>query len=234
MNDHFGIERPLSRRRLLSLALAAPALTLPSCTLGQLSGFGLEDAIRRLLTVSSQRAFAGLLQENGFFEDELARVSLPPQWGGSGATAVAAALLRQPAVQDRLLRLVNAAAAEAAENAAPIVYDSIRSMTITDALSLVRGGPTAATQYLERQIGEGIVEALFPGVGSALKVLDSGLLSQALGAATGIDFAGLQRDVTRKTAEGIWRAIGREEAAIRANPSSTNDPVLTSVFGVVR
>ncbi|WP_158274587.1 DUF4197 domain-containing protein [Sphingosinicella humi] len=234
MNDCFGIERPLSRRRLLSLALVTPALALPSCTLGELGGFGLEDAIRRLLTVSSQRAFAGLLQENGFFEDELARVSLPPQWGGSGATAVAAALLRQPAVQDRLLRLVNAAAAEAADNAAPIVYDSIRSMTIPDALSIVRGGPTAATQYLERQIGERIVEALFPGVGSALRVLDSGLLSQALGAATGIDFAGLQRDVTQKTAEGIWRAIGREEAAIRADPSSTNDPVLTRVFGVLR
>lgn len=234
MNESFDLERSLSRRRLLGVVLAAPALVLPSCTLGDLGGFGMEDAIRRLLTLSSQRAFTGLLRENGFFEDELARVSLPPQWGGSGATAVAAALLRQPAVQDQLLRLVNAAAVEAAENAAPIVYDSIRSMTITDALSIVRGGQTAATDYLERQMGERIVEALFPGVGSALRVLDSGLLGRALGAATGIDFAGLQRDVTRKTAAGIWRAIGREEAAIRADPASTNDPVLTSVFGVLR
>lgn len=224
----------LTRRRLLGAALAVPALALPACTLGDLGGFGLEDAIRRLLTVSSQRAFAGLLRDNGFFEDELARISLPPQLGGSGSTAVAAALLRQPAVQNQLLRLVNGAAAEAAENAAPIVYDSIRSMTITDALSIVRGGPTAATDYLERQIGERIVEALFPGIGSALRGLDGGILGQVLGAATGIDFAGLQRDVTRKTAEGVWRAIGREEAAIRADPASTNDPVLTSVFGVLR
>ncbi|HWH17283.1 MAG TPA: DUF4197 domain-containing protein, partial [Allosphingosinicella sp.] len=144
------------------------------------------------------------------------------------------ALLRQPAVQNQLLRLVNNAAAQAAGNAAPIVYDSIRSMTITDALSIVRGGSTAATAYLERSIGERIVDALFPGVGNALRVLDSGILSQALGAATGINFAGLQQDVTRKTAQGIWRAIGREEASIRANPSATNDPLLMGVFGVLR
>lgn len=224
-----------SRRAVIGAGVSIPLLMLPACTtLGDFGGFGLEDAIRRLLTISSQRAFAGLLQENGFFQDELARVALPPQLGGSGATAVAAALLRQPAIQGQLLRLVNDAAAQAAENAAPVVYDSIRSLTITDALSIVRSGSTAATDYLERSIGTRIVDALFPGVGTALRVLDSGLLGRALGAATGIDFAGLQQDVTRKTAQSIWRAIGREETAIRADPSSTHDPVLTSVFGVLR
>lgn len=225
----------LSRRALIGAGCSLPLLALPGCaTLGDFGGFGLEDAIRRLLTVSSQRAFANLLQDNGFFEDDLARVTLPPQLGGAGASSALAALLRTPTVQNQLLRLVNGAAAEAAENAAPIVYDSIRDLTIVDAIGIVRGGSTAATAYLEQSIGDRIVDALFPGVGSALRVLDSGILSQALGAATGINFAGLQQDVTRKTAQGIWRAIGREEAAIRADPRSTGDPVLTSVFGVLR
>ena len=52
--------------------------------------------------------------------------------------------------------------------------------------------------------------------------------------ATGISFPGLQADVTRKTAAAIYRAIGREEAAIRADPSSAGDPLLTGVFGVLR
>ena len=224
-----------SRRTLLGAGCALPLLALPGCsTIGDYGGFGLEDAIRRLLTVSSQRAFANLLQDNGFFEDELARVTLPPQLGGAGAPGVLAALLRTPAAQNQLLRLVNSAAAEAAENAAPVVYDSIRDLTITDALSIVRGGPTAATAYLEQSIGDRIVGALFPGVGNALRVLDSGVLSQALGAATGIDFAGLQQDVAQKAARGIWRAIGREEAAIRADPSRVDDPVLRGVFGLAR
>lgn len=224
----------LSRRTLVGAGLALPLLALPGCaTVGDFGGLGLEGAVRRLLTVSSQRAFTGLLRDNGFFEDELARVSLPPQLGGAGAPSIVAALLRTPAVQNQLLGLVNDAAGEAAERAAPIVYDSIRSMTITDALGIVRGGPNAATEYLRGQIGDRIISLVFPEVGTALRVLNSGLVDRALGAATGIDFAGLQRDVSAKAAEGIWRAIGREEAAIRANPRSANDPVLSGVFGVI-
>lgn len=225
----------LSRRTLIGAGLALPLLALPACaTIEDYGGFGLEDSIRRLLTLSSQRAFATLLTENGFFQDEMARVTLPPELGGSGAPAIAAALLRTGVVQDQLLRLVNRAAVRGAERAAPVIYDSIKTMTITDAMSLVRGGPNAATDYLRRSIGDRIVEVLLPGVGDALRLLDSGLLNRALQGATGIDFAGVQQDVTRKAADGIWRAIGREEAEIRANPEATQDPVLNGVFGFLR
>lgn len=223
----------ISRRSLIGAGLSLPLLTLTGCATG-LGGFSFEEAVRRLLTVSSQRAFTGLLRENGFFEDEMARVTLPPQLGGAGASAVVAALLRSPTVQNQLLRLVNDAAAEAADAAAPIVYDSIRTMTIADALSIVRGGPTAATDYLQGRMGDAIFDTLFPGVGQALRVANNPLLAQALQSASGIDFVGLQRDVAAKASTGIYRAIGREEAAIRANPASVNDPLLSGVFGVLR
>jgi len=224
----------LSRRFFLAGVCAVPLVALPACTtVGDFAGAGFEDAIRRLLTISSQRAFANLLQENGFFQDELARVQLPPQLGGSGVTNALAAILGSNAVQGQLLRLVNSAARTAAENAAPVVYDSIRNMSITDAMALVRGGPTAATNYLQSSIGNRIVDILFPGVGNALRTLDNGLVNRAIGAATGINFAGLQQNISEQAANGIWRAIGREEAAIRANPRSVNDPVISGVFGVL-
>lgn len=225
------MDQLLSRRRLLGLGCTLPLLALPGCA-GGLGGFGLEDALRRLLTLSSQRAFANLLRENGFFQDELARVPLPPQLSRAGA--IASVLLSSPMVQNQLLQLMNRAAANAAEVAAPIVYDSIRSMSFSDAVALVRGSPTAATDFLERAMGDAIVEAMFPGVGNALRLLDNGVLNRAVQAATGIDFAGLQQHVTRSAARGIYRAIGREEAAIRANPSATGDPVLTAAFGMLR
>jgi hypothetical protein len=224
------METTFTRRALLGTFALVP---LAGCATG-LGSFSFEEAVRRLLTLSSQRAFARLLQDNGFFEDEVARISLPPQLGGSGATSVLAALLRQPTVQSQLLRLVNDAAEEAADAATPIVMESIRSMTIADAVSIVRGGPTAATAFLQQGMGNALFNAMFPGVGNAMRVLDSGILGQALQVATGIDFAGLQQDVARKASDGIYRAIGREEAAIRANPSATGDPLLTAVFGVVR
>lgn len=219
----------LSRRRLLTAGCLLPVLALPGCA--TLGGFGFEDAIRRLLTLSSQRAFANLLQESGFFQDDVARIPLPPELSGAGS--VASALLRTSLVQDQLLRLMNRAAANAAEAAAPIVYDSIRRMSFADAVSLVRGGPTAATDFLQRAMGNAIVDIMFPGVGNALRLFDNGIINRVVQAATGINFGGLQRHVTEAAADGIYRAIGREEAAIRINPRETGDPVIASVFGVL-
>ena len=223
------MDSPLTRRGLLAAGCSLPLLALPGCA--TLGGFGFEDAIRRILFLSSERAFARLLQENGFFEDELARVPLPPQLAGAGA--VAGALLATPFVRNQLLQLMNRAAWNAADAAAPIVYQSIRSMSIVDAVAIVRGGPTAATDYLARSMGTAIVDAMFPGVGAALRTFDDGVLNRVVQAATGIDFAGLQRHVARSAADGIYRAIGREEAAIRADPRATGDPVLIGTFGVV-
>jgi hypothetical protein len=228
------MEMTLTRRRLVAAGFALPLLALPGCAtrLGDL--LNLEDAVRRLLTLSSQRAFARLLTDEGFFRDDVARVELPAQLGGSGITAALAIALGTRAVQDRLLRLVNEAAEEGARAAAPVVYDSIRDMTITDALRIVRGGPTAATDYLQGQMGERIFDAIFPQVGTALRVADSGIIQRVLSVATGINFPGLQADVARKASAGIYRAIGREEAAIRADPQGAGDPVLASVFGLLR
>lgn len=220
----------LTRRRLLAACCTLPLLALPACN--SIPGFGMVDAIRRLLTTSSQRAFAGLLQENGFFQDEVARIPLPPELQRAGG--IASALLGTGIVQNQLLQLMNRAAADAAEVAAPIVYQQIRSMSFGDAVSLVRGGPTAATDFLERAMGDAIVDAMFPGVGNALRSLDNGVLNQVVRAATGVNFAGIQRHVSESAARGIYRAIGREEAAIRANPRATGDPVLMGVFGVLR
>jgi hypothetical protein len=218
------MDQLLSRRSLLVAGCTLPLLALPGCN--AIPGFGMVDALRRLLTISSQRAFANLLNDNGFFQDELARVPLP------AAGALASALVRVPFVQDQLLRLMNRAASNAAEVAAPIVYEHIRSMSFGDAVSLVRGGPTAATDFLERAMGNAIVDAMFPGVGNALRTFDNGVLNQVVRGATGVDFQSLQRHVTESAARGIYRAIGREEASIRANPRATNDPVLIGVFGL--
>jgi hypothetical protein len=223
----------LTRRRLVAAGLLLPLLTLPGCAtrLGDLAGF--EGAIRRLLTLSSQRAFARLLSDEGFFRDDLARVQLPPQLGGSSVTAALAVALGTRAVQDRLLRIVNHAAQEGARAAAPVVYDSIRDMSIVDALAIVRGGPTAATDHLQRQVGERLFDVVFPQVGQALRVANGDTVQRVLRVATGIDVAGLQADVARKASAGIYRAIGREEAAIRADPGAAGDPLLAGMFRVL-
>ena len=226
----------MDRRRLLIGAataplLMAPALALSGCATG-MGGFSLTEAIRRLLSLSSQRAFASLLQPGGFYDNQVARVALPDRL--SAGNGIISQLLATQAVRDRLARSLNSAAEKGAERAAPMVTQAISSISITDALSIVRGGPSAATALLEGQIGTGLISAMFPPVGDALRLASDGVVSQALRAATGYDVAGLARDVTDGANRGIWNAIGAEEAGIRANPQATNDPLLIGVFALVR
>jgi Protein of unknown function (DUF4197) len=222
----------IQRRTFLAGAALTPLLALPGCA--GTGGLSLVEAIRRLLTLSSQRAFAALMQENGFFDSQVARIALPDQLGGSTASGLLSAVLRTDAFRSRMMRQVNRAAEKGATLAAPIVTDAISSLSVADALAVVRGGSSAATDTLSQALGTRLFEVMLPGVGDGLKLFDSGVVTQALKVATGIDFAGLRDDVTRKASDGIYRAIGREEAAIRANPQATGDPLIMAVFGLAR
>src|SRR5690554_589103 len=118
----------IDRRNFLSngvIGVATAIFVLPGCTsLPQLS---LTEAVRRLLTISSQSAFAELMQTNGFFDSQIARIAVPDRLGGARVTNIATALLRSEAIQKRLLKQVNRAAETGAELAAPIVAETIRN-----------------------------------------------------------------------------------------------------------
>ena len=221
----------LSRRSLVAGAAILPILALPGCA-GQ--GFSLIEAIQRLLSLSAQRAFASLVRENGFLDAQVARISLPDALGGGRATSIVSAVLTSGAFRSRLTKQVNRAAEKGAELAAPLVLDAIKTVSIADALGVVRGGPSAATDLLRGSMGDALFGAMLPGIGDGLKLFDSGVVTEALRLATGIDFAGLRDDVSHKASDGIYRAIAREEAAIRADPKATGDPLLIAVFGLAR
>ena len=217
------------RRSVLGMGVAAGLLALPGCS--SLPGLSLTEAVKRLLTLSSQNAFAELLQPNGFFDSQIARITVPDALGGSRATDIATALLRSRPIQDRLLRQVNRAAEEGAELAAPIVAETIRNMSIADALAIINGGPRAATSLLQGQLGNTLVDRMLPGIGNGLRLFDNEIINLVLSQATNVDFSSISRDVTNKVSDAIYRSIGAQEASIRANPRATNDPLLIAVLG---
>ena len=221
----------MTRRQIALAAVAAPlALAVGGCATG--SGYSLTEAIRRLLTLSSQRAFAALLQPGGYYDSQVARLSLPQRY--AGANGLVGQILNSGPVRDRLLRTLNGIAERGAERAAPIITNAISTLTVADALAVVRGGERAATDLLSGQIGSGVIDAMFPAVGDALRIASDDTLSRLLRSVTGYDVAALARDVTDGASRGLWNAIGAEEAAIRANPQATNDPLLTAVFALAR
>jgi Protein of unknown function (DUF4197) len=215
----------IERRAMLrGAALAGAAALVPACATTRAPELDLVAILRDLLGLSAQRAFARLVADGGFLDDALARIEVPEALGGDAATGVAALLLRSEPLQRRLLKQVNRAAGVAAKAAAPIVEDAIGSLTVADAAAVLRGGPTAATDLLAAAIGASLGTPLVPAAAEGLGFGDTEIVRQALQVATGIDVAGIAADVGPKAARSIFRAIGREEAAIRADPASTGNP----------
>jgi hypothetical protein len=157
---------------------------------------------------------------------------VPDSLGGTRITSIASVLLRSKPIQKRLLKQVNRAAEKGAELAAPLVADAIRNMSIADAASIIGGGDRAATTLLQNTMGTSLITGMIPGIDKGLKLFDNEIVGLVLGKVTKIDFLGLREDVTGKVSDAIYRSIGSQEASIRANPRSTNDPLLISVFGL--
>ncbi len=224
------IDTAFSRRRLLGTALLIPLAGLAGCAT-PLGSYGVEEGVRRLLTLSSQRAFERLIRPGGFYDDQLTRLTLPET---GGRNDVLTALLRTNAVRGRIAMALNDVAVDAADRATPVVLDAIRSMSFADALAVLRGGPTAATDLLARETRGAVFEAMFPAFSDGLRSDATEILSAIVAARTGIDYTALARSAADQAAAAIFRAIGREEAAIRADPRRTGDPVLTALLTGVR
>jgi Protein of unknown function (DUF4197) len=226
MNNQWG------RRQLLLAGAAGAALTLPGCA--SLPRFSLVEAIRRLLSRASQNAFALLLQPGGFYDSNVARLSLPDRFGGSAGMGIVSVVLQSSQFRDRLQRQLNRAAEKGAERAAPLVAEAVRSVSIEAADAIIRGGPQAASAFLRGKMGGALVEAMLPGISDGLRLFDDQVISQAIKSVAGFDIGSLANDINRKADDAIWAAIGLEESNIRANPQATNDPVLIGVFGLLK
>lgn len=220
------------RRQILLAGAAGTTLALPGCQ--TMPGFSLTEAIRRLLTLASQNAFALLLQPGGFYDSSVARIALPERFGGNSGVNIVSLVLQSRSFRDRLQRQLNRAAEKGAERAAPIVADAVRAVSIEAASEIVRGGPQAATQFLRGKMGVALLDSMLPGITDGLRLFDDQVINKAVQSVTGFDMAALGQDITRKADDAIWAAIGLEESNIRANPQATNDPLLIGVFSILK
>jgi hypothetical protein len=223
-------QRSLHRRRTFIIGSLAgvAALALPGCaTRG--GAYSLTEAIRRLLVLSSERAFVRLTAPGGFWDQQVAQVGLDRFLGRRGGTV--ANVLTSALFKSRLEGVVADVAVDASYRAAPIVADAVRTVGYANAIELIRGGPTAASAYLRQEMGVRLIEALVPEVSQALRVAQDPLVGQLISGLTGIDLGGLASTFANEVDNAIWGEIAREEAAIRADPGATRDPVLMGVFG---
>jgi hypothetical protein len=229
VHEEIDMIASIPRRKFIAGSLAtAGLLLLPACqSTGALS---FTEAIRRLLLLSSQRAFVRLTAHGGYWDRQVAQIGLSGFLGSRGG--VVASILTSPLFKSRLESAFADIAVEGTARAAPLVADAVRTVGIANAVAIVRGGPSAATAFLRGEMGVSLLEAMVPEVGEALRIANEPLVGQLLSALTGVDVAAVALDFSREIDDTIWNEIGIEEAAIRANPRATNDPLLIGAFGL--
>ncbi|QZH75671.1 MAG: DUF4197 domain-containing protein [Erythrobacter sp.] len=215
------------RRFIAGLGASGALLALPACE--SMGGYSLVDAVRRLLYLSSERAFARLVAPGGFWDEQVAAIGLQNLLGARGG--VVSTILTSALFRDRLQDAFADIAIQGAERAAPIVTDAVRVIGIQNAVALINGGPTAATGFLRDSMGTTLIEAMVPELGQAMRIAQEPLVGELLAGLTGIDVSGVAQNISRSVDNAIWREMGVEESAIRANPRSTNDPLLIGVLG---
>ncbi|QWC56039.1 DUF4197 family protein [Erythrobacter sp. 3-20A1M] len=224
------LTKATQRRAFMGGAMTATGgLLLAGCATSPFGRYGLTDAVRELLFLSSDRAFARLTAPGGFWDKQVATVGLDRLLGARGN--VLASILTSALFKARLQDAFAQFALDASARAAPVVTDAVRVIGIRGAVDLITGGPTAATSFLRADLGNGLIEAMVPELAQAMRVSREPLVDRALSSLTGVDVAGVANRVAGSVNDAIWTEIGREEAAIRADPASTRNPAIIAVFG---
>src|SRR4051812_13720271 len=137
-----------SRRMFIAGSLAAGAvLALPGCATTGV--FSYTEAIRRLLVLSSQNAFARMTAPGGFWDQQVGQIGLNGFFGNRGN--VLANILTSALFKSRLEGVVANMAVDASYRAAPVVADAVRTIGYANAIDLIRGGPTAASGFLRQE-----------------------------------------------------------------------------------
>lgn len=208
---------------------------------GSTSGLTQAEAvagIKEALNNGVGAAIARVGKENGYFIDRIIHIPLPGFLSQAQSTLSRIGL---SGMLDDLERQLNRGAEMAANQAAPVFVDAIRTMTVRDAIGIVRGGPTSATDYFEARTTPALTSLFSPIMTSALQRtgaiqtfddlvarLSNVPLAPSYGASAKQDLIdhGIEKGL-----DGIFHYIGQEEAAIRRDPVKRTSEILRKVFG---
>ena len=221
------------RRRNFTLSV----LLIQAVAIGRAWALSQSDAgtgIRAALERGAAAAVSELGRSGGFLDDPKVRIPLP------GFLADAAKILKatgQGHKVDELVTAMNRAAEAAMPEAKALLVSAARSVTLQDALQIVRGGETSVTEYFSARTREPLGVKFLPIVAKATeKVALAERYNAVAGKAAGLGLvkkqdANIQQYVTAKALDGLYLMIGEEEKKIRADPLKTGSKILQAVFG---
>ncbi len=170
---------------------------------------------------------------NGYLGNPQVKIPFPPEAQKIETTLRNLGLNK---MCDDVVNSVNHAAENAAIEAKAVLTNSIRQMTVTDAMNILFGANDAATEYLKKTSTAQLTAKFTPIVASSLsKVGATKYWSDAVNYYNKIPLVedmnpDLTSYVTQKALDGLFLMIEQEELKIRQNPGARISDIVQKVF----
>jgi len=191
------------------------------------------NGLREALNVGTNNATGSASKINGFLSNPLIKIPFPPE------VKIVESKARQYGMGsqvDRFVSTMNKAAEEASKQAAPVIINAIKGMTITDGLTILQGGDNAATNFLQNRTSAELTSKFSPIVKAAMNKVELtkfwNPIINAYNRIPGVSRKNpnLEQYVTQKALEGLFKLIAQEETKIRKDPASRVTDILRRVF----
>jgi hypothetical protein len=138
---------------------------------------------------------------------------------------------------DEAIVTMNRAAENAAKDIQPIFVSAIKSMSISDAIGIVKGDDHAATEYLRKTTSDPLFIKIKPVVEKSLEEVDATRYwDDLINTYNAFPFVkkmnpDLAEYVTEKAISGLFVMVALEEEKIRKDPLARTSELLQKVFG---
>jgi hypothetical protein len=200
---------------------------------GSLTNAEIIQGLKEALRVGTDTSAKKLSLLNGFFGEAAIKILMPPEAAKVEKTLRDVGL---GSTVDKAILSMNRAAEDATKHIGNIFWNAIKSMTIQDALGILRGGDFAATDYLKKTTTIQLTNQFRPVIDQSLKNVNATkywddvftLYNKFSNTPVNTDLAGY---VTEKALSGLFYHIGLEEQKIRKNPAARVTDILKKVFG---
>jgi len=197
-----------------------------------LSNEEIVGGLKEALSIGANNAANQLSAVDGFFKDAALKILMPAE--AQKVEKRLRAIGMGKLVDDAILAM-NRAAEDAAKSAAPIFVDAIKSMSIGDAMGILRGGDFAATNYLKDKTTASLTASFRPVIEASLEKVNAtkywdAVFTQYNKVSTEKINPDLAAYVTEKALAGIFHQVGLEEQKIRKDPVARTTDLLKKVF----
>jgi len=193
-------------------------------------GAGLKEALNKGI----EKGVDQLSKPDGFFKDLAIKIPLPEE-----ANKVETKLrsIGQGKKVDETIESINRAAEDATTASKDIFVEAIKGMSITDAMSILRGDENAATKFLDKSTRADLISKFEPIVKISLdKVGATKNWNTIFSTYNKLPFVekvnpDLVEYATGKAIDGLFIQIAKEELKIRQDPAARVTDLLKKVFG---